>query len=56
MVLLKAWPMCSAPVTFGGGIMIENGCAPGFAFAPARKAPASAHAAEIRASLGENPR
>ena len=39
-VLLKAWPTCSDPVTFGGGIMIEKLSA--FeAFAPALKAPLS---------------
>ena len=25
MVTNSAWPMCSEPVTFGGGITIENG-------------------------------
>ncbi len=28
-VLLSAWPMCSAPVTLGGGITIVNGSAAG---------------------------
>ena len=34
-VLLKAWPMCSEPVTFGGGIMMQKVSAPGCALAPA---------------------
>src|SRR3546814_1859747 len=28
-VLSSAWPMCSAPVTFGGGLTIVNGVASG---------------------------
>ena len=28
-VLLSAWPMCSDPVTFGGGMTMQNGSAPG---------------------------
>ena len=48
-VLLKAWPICSAPVTLGGGIMIEKLSARD-ALAPARNAPALSHSAAIRAS------
>ena len=44
-VWLKAWPMCRLPVTFGGGSRMQNGSAPGFAFAPARKASAASQAA-----------
>ena len=36
--------MWSEPVTFGGGMTIENGFAPGLAPAPALKAPAFSHA------------
>ena len=36
--------MCSEPVTFGGGIMMEKLSAPGRALAPAAKAPASSQA------------
>src|SRR5690554_5669757 len=50
MVLLKAWPICSAPVTFGGGIMMENGLASGPALAPATKASRLSHRSRIRAS------
>jgi hypothetical protein len=28
-VLFSAWPMCSEPVTFGGGMTIEKGSAAG---------------------------
>ena len=28
-VLLRAWPMCRAPVTFGGGMTMVNGFAAG---------------------------
>ena len=42
--------MCKDPVTFGGGIMTENAGWPGLALAPAAKALASSHLAEIRAS------
>ena len=42
--------MWSEPVTFGGGMTIVNGSAPGFAPAPARKAPASSQGAAIRGS------
>ena len=49
-VLLSAWPICSEPVTFGGGITTENAGAPGLALAPAAKASAASHAAAIRAS------
>ena len=44
-VLFSAWPMWSEPVTLGGGITIEKLSAPGFAFAPAAKAPASSQRA-----------
>ncbi len=43
-VLLKAWPMCSEPVTLGGGMRMLNASAPGAALAPASKAPASSQA------------
>ena len=36
--------MWREPVTFGGGIMIEKAGLPGFALAPAAKAPASSQA------------
>jgi hypothetical protein len=49
-VWLKAWPMCSEPVTFGGGSRMVKGSAPGLAFAPARKASAASHFAEMRGS------
>lgn len=49
-VLLKACPMCSDPVTLGGGIITQKLSAPGRALAPARKALPSIHFAEIRAS------
>ena len=49
-VLLSAWPICSEPVTFGGGITIENAGAPARALAPAANASAASHAAAIRAS------
>ena len=31
MVWLNAWPMCSVPVTFGGGSWIANDGAPALA-------------------------
>ena len=37
--------MCRLPVTFGGGSRMQNGSAPGFALAPARKASAASQAA-----------
>ena len=46
-VLLSACPMWSEPVTFGGGMTIENGSAPGSAPAPARKAPAFSQRSRI---------
>ena len=49
-VLLKAWPMCKLPVTFGGGIITEKAGCPGLALAPAAKALASSQSFEIRAS------
>ena len=42
--------MCRLPVTFGGGSMMQNGAAPGRAFAPARKASAASHRAAIAGS------
>jgi len=44
-VLFSAWPMCSEPVTLGGGITMVNDCAPGPAFAPAAKHPCASHSA-----------
>ncbi len=35
MVLLSACPICSEPVTLGGGMTMVNGSAPGLAPAPA---------------------
>ena len=49
-VWLKAWPMWSEPVTFGGGSSIEKGSAPGLALAPARKASAASQRALIAGS------
>ena len=40
-VLLSAWPICSEPVTFGGGITIVNGSASRRSGRPALNAPAS---------------
>jgi hypothetical protein len=40
-VAVSAWPMWSAPVTFGGGWMTTNGCAPGGASSAGRKASAA---------------
>jgi hypothetical protein len=42
--------MCRLPVTFGGGSRMQKGSAPGFAFAPARKASAASQAALIAGS------
>src|SRR5690349_18764185 len=42
--------MCSAPVTFGGGITIVNAFAPGRGFE--RNSPAASHAAKRAASMG----
>ena len=36
-VLLSAWPICSEPVTFGGGMTMVKASAPASAPAPARK-------------------
>jgi hypothetical protein len=47
--VLKAWPMCRLPVTFGGGITTLNG-SPG-ALASGWKAPACSQAACQRASV-----
>ena len=49
-VLLNACPMCSEPVTLGGGIMMENASAPALALAPARPTFWSIHSVEMRAS------
>src|SRR3989338_7585100 len=49
-VLLKAWPMCRLPVTFGGGIITENASAPATAFATARPTLRSIQSFEMRAS------
>ncbi len=48
-VLLRAWPMCSEPVTLGGGIMMQK-VSSRFALAPAAKAFSASQAAEISAS------
>jgi hypothetical protein len=48
--------MCSEPVTFGGGITMEKGSAPGPALAPALKAPASSQSREMRASASAAPK
>ena len=40
-VLFSAWPMCSEPVTFGGGMTIENGSAAGSSVGA--KAPEASH-------------
>ena len=47
--------MCSEPVTFGGGITMENGFAFGFflSAAPARKAFASSQVWKILGSISE---
>ena len=47
--VLKAWPMCRLPVTFGGGITTENG-SPG-ASGSGWNAPASSHSRCQRASV-----
>src|SRR5580692_2387042 len=49
-VLLSAWPMCRLPVTFGGGMTTQKGCAPARSARPARKAPVSSQSAEARPS------
>src|ERR1700730_13924548 len=49
-VVLSAWPMWREPVMFGGGMTIVNGAAPARSGRPARNAPASCHAEEIRPS------
>ena len=48
-VLLNAWPMCSEPVTFGGGIMMQK-VSSREAFAPAAKQLRASHSCAIRAS------
>ena len=42
--------MCSAPVTFGGGITMVKGSAPARSGRPASNAPASRQARETRSS------
>ncbi len=49
IVLLSAWPRCSAAVTFGGGMQMEN-ASPG-ASGSALKASASVHFRPISASF-----
>ncbi len=44
-VLLSAWPICSEPVTFGGGITMQNGLAAARSGRPARNAPAASQRA-----------
>ncbi len=44
-VLFSAWPMCSEPVTLGGGMTMVKVSAPGFAFAPAAKQPCASQSA-----------
>ena len=50
-VLFSAWPMCSEPVTFGGGMTMVNGSASRRSGRPALKAPASSHARAMRPSM-----
>ena len=38
----KAWPVCSEPVTFGGGMMTKR-CAPGGVSAAGVNAPLASH-------------
>ena len=45
MVLLSAWPMCSEPVTLGGGMTTEYGSTP--STISAEKYPPSCHDAKI---------
>ena len=47
---LSAWPMCSEPVTFGGGTVMQYG-SPG-ASGSASKAPRSSQPAKMRCSTG----
>ena len=49
-MLLSAWPICSEPVTLGGGMTIVYGSASAAAPAPARNASASAQRLAISAS------
>ena len=42
--------MCRLPVTFGGGMTMQNGSAPARSGRPARNAPVSSQSAETRAS------
>jgi hypothetical protein len=50
-VLLRAWPMCSEPVTFGGGITMVKGTASRRSGRPALKARLSSHTTDMRASI-----
>ena len=50
-VLFSAWPMCSEPVTFGGGITMVKGLASRRSGRPALNAPASSQTAEMRPSI-----
>src|SRR3954464_12289325 len=47
-VLLRAWPICSRPVTLGGGMTMEKAGAPGRV--PHLKAPDASHWAAMRCS------
>src|SRR5882757_4586043 len=47
-VLLRAWPICSLPVTLGGGMTMEKACAPGRV--PHLNAPDASQRAEMRCS------
>src|SRR3954469_5307503 len=47
-LLLRAWPICSRPVTLGGGMTIEKASASGRL--PQRKAPDASQMAEMRFS------
>ena len=53
IVLLRACPMWSEPVTFGGGMTIVYGSAPLRSSRPALKASASSQRVEMRASTAE---
>src|SRR5258708_37881454 len=50
-VLLSACPICSEPVTFGGGITIVNGFASRRSARPALNAPASSQRRDMRPSV-----
>src|SRR5271169_686200 len=49
-VLLSAWPICRLPVTFGGGITTQNGCADTRSGRPKRNASDASQSAEARPS------